>query len=145
MAEVLDLDVPVLDDDLFKDRARTFIEFLDDQSGASDYRSAIRRMIAGDERRLVVNIDDVRAYHRELADGLLEDPNGYLPPFENALHMLIEQLHDPLKDDIQNKAYHIGLRGSFGDHHVSTRMLRSMHLGKMVSLEGIVTRCTSRD
>lgn len=56
--------------------------------------------------------------------------------------MLVEQLHDPLKDDIQGKLYHIGLRGSFGDNHISTRMLRSVHLGKMMSLEGIVTRCS---
>ena len=39
------------------------------------------------------------------------------------------------------KQFYIGLRGSFGDHHVNPRTLRSVHLGKMVSLEGIVTRC----
>jgi len=140
-AAMADVDVPALDDDLYKDRARTFAEFLDDQSGAADYRGAIRRMLGSDARRLVVSIDDLRAYNRAYADGLLNDPNAYLPPFESALLALVEQLHDPLKDEIKNKQYHIGLRGSFGDHHVTTRMLRSMHLGKMMSLEGIVTRC----
>lgn len=136
------MDVLALDDDLYRDRARTFAEFLDDQSGATDYRSAIRRMLAADERRLVVNIDDLRAYNREYAAGLLYDPNGFLPPFEHALQTLVEQLHDPLKDDIHGKLFHIGVRGSFGDNHVSTRMLRSTHLGKLMSLEGIVTRCS---
>ena len=42
MSDGLDIDIPILDDDLFKDRARTFVEFLDDQSGVTDYRSAIR-------------------------------------------------------------------------------------------------------
>ena len=97
MTDALDLEVPVIDDDLFKDRARTFVDFLDDQSGTTDYRSAIRRIIAADDRRLVVNIDDLRAYNRDFATGLLDDPNGYLPPFENALQVLVEQLHDPLK------------------------------------------------
>jgi len=142
MAEGMALDVPALDDDLYRDRARTFAEFLDDQSGATDYRSAIRRMLAADERRLVVNVDDLRSYNREYAAGLLDEPNDFLPPFEHALQALVEQLHDPLKDDIQGKLYHIGVRGSFGDNHVSTRMLRSMHLGKLMSLEGIVTRCS---
>ena len=41
-AAMADVDVPALDDDLYKDRARTFAEFLDDQSGAADYRGAIR-------------------------------------------------------------------------------------------------------
>lgn len=142
MGDAVEFDVPALDDDLQKDRARTFVEFLDDQAGDTDYRSAVRRMLGEDARRLVVNVDDVRAYRRELADGLLNEPNGFLPPFENALQVLVEQLHDPLKDDIRGKQYHIGLRGSFGDHQVNTRMLRSIHLGKMMSLEGIVTRCT---
>ena len=142
MSDGLDIDIPILDDDLFKDRARTFVEFLDDQSGVTDYRSAIRRMLAADERRLIVNIDDLRTYNRAYSHGLLDEPNGYLPPFEHALQVLVEQLHDPLKDDIQGKLYHIGLRGSFGDNHISTRMLRSVHLGKMMSLEGIVTRCS---
>ena len=142
MSDGLDIDIPILDDDLFKDRARTFVEFLDDQSGVTDYRSAIRRMLAADERRLIVNIDDLRTYNRAYSHGLLDEPNGYFPPFEHALQVLVEQLHDPLKDDIQGKLYHIGLRGSFGDNHISTRMLRSVHLGKMMSLEGIVTRCS---
>lgn len=143
MGDALEFDVPALDDDLLKDRARTFVEFLDDQTGAVDYRGAIRHMLAEDKRRLVVNLDDVRAYNREYADGLLNDPNNFLPAFENALRVLVEQLHDPLKEDIKGKQYHIGLRGSFGDHHVNTRTLRSTYLGKLVSLEGIVTRCTS--
>lgn len=142
MGDAVEFDVPALDDDLLKDRARTFVEFLDDQSGETDYRSAVRRMLSTDGRRLVVNLDDVRTYNREYADGLLNDPNGFMPPFENALKVLVDQLHDPLKDDIKGKQYHIGLRGSFGDHHVNTRMLRSFYLGKMISLEGIVTRCT---
>ncbi|WFD30098.1 DNA helicase [Malassezia sp. CBS 17886] len=143
MAEALEFDIPALDDDLAKDRARTFVEFLDDRNGPRDYRALIRHMLARDERRLVVNMDDVRAYKREYADGVLSDPNGYMPPFENALQALVEQLHDPLKDEIKGKAFHIGLCGSFGDHHVNTRTLRSTYLGKMISIEGIVTRFKS--
>ena len=131
-----------LEDDLLKDRTRTFSEFLDDTSGEEDYRAATARMLDSDGRRLVVNINDVRAYNRDLASGVLNDPNGFLVPFETALHMLVEQIHDPLKHDIHNKQYHIGLRGSFGDHQVNPRTLRSIHLGKVMSLEGIVTRCS---
>jgi hypothetical protein len=36
---------------------------------------------------------------------------------------------------------HVGLRGSFGQQHCNPRTLRSHQIGKMVSLEGIVTRC----
>jgi DNA replicative helicase MCM subunit Mcm2 (Cdc46/Mcm family) len=37
---------------------------------------------------------------------------------------------------------YVGLRGSFGQQHCNPRTLRSHQIGKMVSLEGIVTRCT---
>ena len=53
MTDALDLDIPVLDDDLYKDRARTFVEFLDDQSGAVDYRTAVRQMLASEACRLI--------------------------------------------------------------------------------------------
>ena len=36
---------------------------------------------------------------------------------------------------------YVGLRGSFGQQHCNPRTLRSHQIGKMVSLEGIVTRC----
>lgn len=49
--------------------------------------------------------------------------------------------HNPQKHDIEGKMYHVGFRGSFGDHHVNPRTLRASHLGRMVSVEGIVTRC----
>ena len=132
---------PALEDDLLKDRTRAFSEFLDDTGSEEDYRAATAHMLDGDCRRLLVNINDVRTYNRDLATGLLSDPNGFLVPFEAALQLLVEQIHDPLKHDIRDKQYHVGLRGSFGDNHVNPRTLRSIHLGKIVSLEGIVTRC----
>ncbi|KAK0545831.1 MCM DNA helicase complex subunit [Tilletia horrida] len=137
-----DFDLPLLADDLLKDRARVFSEFLDNEAGPTLYHDAIRRMLRQDGRRLIVNIDELRSYNRDYATGLLEEPNEYLPAFDAALHQLVEQLHNPAKDDIANKQYYIGLRGSFGDHHVNPRTLRSVHLGKMMSLEGIVTKCS---
>ncbi|KAJ9478253.1 DNA replication licensing factor MCM3 [Pseudozyma hubeiensis] len=132
------LDVPIFQDDLLRDRQRVFSEFL----SKDEYQDAVRRMLRMDARRLIINIDDLRSYNREFATGLLNEPNEYLPAFDAALHMSVELAHNPLKEDIKGKQYYIGLRGSFGDHHVNPRTLRSVHLGKMMSLEGIVTRCS---
>jgi DNA replication licensing factor MCM3 len=129
----------ILPDDLQQDRIRVAAEFLD--SDSTKHTDAIRKLLRNDERRLVVNIDEVRGFNRDFATGLLEEPNEYIPAFEAALKTLVQTVADPLKDDIADKQFYIGLRGSFGDHHVNPRTLRSMHLGKMVSLEGIVTRC----
>lgn len=141
MADI-DFEVPVLADDLYKDRVRIASEFLESEHpGLSDHRDAVRKMLRADERRLIVNIDEVRSFNREFATGLLDEPNDFLPAFDAALRSLVDLLRDPLKDDITQKQFYVGLRGSFGDHHVNPRTLRSVHLGKMMSLEGIVTRC----
>ncbi|SPO21868.1 probable MCM3 - subunit of pre-replication complex [Ustilago trichophora] len=132
------LDLPVFQDDLLRDRQRVFSEFLSKE----EYQDAVRRMLRMDARRLIINIDDLRSYNRDFATGLLNEPNEYLPAFDAALHMSVELAANPIKDDIKGKQYYIGLRGSFGDHHVNPRTLRSVHLGKMMSLEGIVTRCS---
>jgi DNA replication licensing factor MCM3 len=98
-------------------------------------------MLDMEEVRLIVNLDDLRDYNRAYADGLLETPMEFLPAIDAALLQLVQALHDPLKHDIHNNAYYCGLRGSFGQQHCNPRTLRSHQIGKMVSLEGIVTRC----
>lgn len=44
--------------------------------------------------------------------------------------------------DPKETVFYAALVGSFGSNAVSPRTLSSAHLGKMISLEGIVTRCS---
>ncbi|KAF8078335.1 MCM2/3/5 family-domain-containing protein [Lyophyllum atratum] len=112
------LDESVPQDDQMRDRSRILEEFLESDSPIYNYKDDIHRMLRNDQTRLIVNIDDLRDYNREFADGLLKQPTEFLP------------------------AYRVGFSGSFGDHHVSPRTLHAAHLGKMISLEGIITRCS---
>ncbi|WVW83594.1 hypothetical protein I302_105615 [Kwoniella bestiolae CBS 10118] len=135
--------MPVLADDLMRDRARQFVEFLDDDTQANyNYRESIKRMLDLEQVRLIVNLDDLRDYERTYADGLLLQPTQYLPALDAALMQLVQSLHDPTKHKITGNEYYVGLRGSFGQQHCNPRTLRSHQIGKMVSLEGIVTRCS---
>ncbi|KAI0726179.1 MCM2/3/5 family-domain-containing protein [Fomitopsis betulina] len=136
------LDEPVPEDVLLRDRSRVFEEFLDSESDLYNYRDDIARMLRQEQRRLVINIDDLRDYRRDFADGLLKQPTDYLPAFDEALWNVVSRVHDSEKHDLSGKEYRVGFSGSFGDHHVSPRTLRASHLGKMISLEGIVTRCS---
>ncbi|KAI0067929.1 ATP dependent DNA helicase [Artomyces pyxidatus] len=136
------LDEPVPQDDLMRDRTRIFEEFLTSESPLYNYRDDILRMLRLDQTRLIVNIDDLRDYRRDFADGLLKQPVDFLPAFDEALQTVIQQVHDLEKHEIEGKGYAIGFSGSFGDHHVSPRTLRASHLGHMISLEGIITRCS---
>jgi DNA replication licensing factor MCM3 len=136
------LDEPVAQDDLMRDRTRVFEEFLQSESHIYNYRDSISRMLRQDQTRLIINIDDLRDYRRDFADGLLKQPTDYLPAFDEAIAQMVSQVYDAEKHEIEGKAYRVGFSGSFGDHHVSPRTLRAAQLGKMISLEGIVTRCS---
>ncbi|KAH9949503.1 ATP dependent DNA helicase [Amylocystis lapponica] len=136
------LDEPVPQDDQMRDRTRVFEEFLDSETPLYNYNDDIGRMLRQDNRRLIVNIDDLRDYRRDFADGLLKQPVEYLPAFDDALANIVSRVHDLDKHDVEGKSYRVGFSGSFGDHHVSPRTLRAAQLGKMISLEGIVTRCS---
>lgn len=73
---------------------------------------------------------------------LLKEPASFLPAFDAALKDVVLAVHDPAKHaEASETQFYIGLRGSFGDHHVNPRTLRANMIGKMISLEGIVTRC----
>ncbi|KAF8591985.1 putative MCM3-subunit of pre-replication complex [Ramaria rubella] len=129
---------PVLHDEQLQTRTRVFSEFLE-----SIYKDDIARLLRLDETRLIVNVDDLRGYNREYADGLLKQPIDFLPAFDAALTQVVKLVvSDPEKHDVDAKEYKIGLSGSFGDHHVNPRTLRASHLSRMISLEGIVTRCS---
>lgn len=140
-APVPTLDIPPVDPSSnLKDIARIFTEFLDDETRKPNYRELVRKMVEKRERRLIVNLDDLRDYNREYCDSLLKTPLDYLAAFELALSEMVASLAP--SEIPTHKRYYIGLRGSFGDHHVNPRTLRSHMIGKIISLEGIVTRCS---
>ncbi|KAF8971446.1 ATP dependent DNA helicase [Flammula alnicola] len=136
------LDDAVPQDDQMRDRARVFEKFLESDSPIYNYKDEIHRMLRTDQTRLLVNIDDLRDFDPDSAIGLLKNPVDYLPAFDAAVTQVVQHVYNPEKHDIASKTYHVGFSGSFGDHHVSPRTLHAAHLGKMISLEGIITRCS---
>ncbi|KAL9044401.1 MAG: hypothetical protein Q9214_002458 [Letrouitia sp. 1 TL-2023] len=121
-----------LRDEAVRDRIRLAEEFLD----PSDARA--RSM-----RRLTVNLDEIRSHNRELADGLLQSPFDFSQAFDQALKNVIIALPNrPAIESAQDAIYYCAYIGSFGEFACNPRTLSSNHLNRMVSLEGIVTRCS---
>jgi DNA replication licensing factor MCM3 len=95
------------------------------------------------QRRLVVSIDEVRAHNVELAEGLLQQPFEYAQAFDRALHDVVKVLPNTTKkQESEDTMYYCAYSGSFGQYACNPRTLSSTHLNHMVSLEGIVTRCS---
>ncbi|GAA6061233.1 hypothetical protein JCM10212_002692 [Sporobolomyces blumeae] len=141
--------LPVLQDEHLQARVRRFTEFLDLDPGSptarrmsTTYRTAVQKMVQARERRLIVNLDDLRDYDREFCDGLLKEPAQWQPAADQALKdTAVNAANDRNAELLKKETFYVGFKGSFGENHATPRTLRSDKLGKMVCLEGIVTRC----
>ncbi|KAI9672541.1 MAG: MCM DNA helicase complex subunit [Caeruleum heppii] len=133
-----------LRDEAARDRVRAAEEFLDPNDSATrSYRAAIVLMLNRGQRRLTVSLDEIRAHNRELADGLLMHPFDYVAAFDQALRNVITTMPDrTAKETSEDTMYYCAYTGSFGECACNPRTLTSAHLNQMVSLEGIVTKCS---
>ncbi|KAI0897001.1 MCM-domain-containing protein [Annulohypoxylon nitens] len=138
------MDSFMLRDEAAKERIRLAEEFLDPHDPrARSYRSDIILMLQKNQKRLVVNIDHVRDHNTELADGLLFDPFDYTLAFNHALKEIVKTIPQARPDQTdQDVLYYCAWAGSFGLNACNPRTLSSNHLNHMVSIEGIVTRCS---
>jgi DNA replication licensing factor MCM3 len=138
------MDSFMLQDEGVRDRIRQAAEFLDPSDPhARSYRSDIVLMLQKNQRRLTVNLDHVRDHNADLAEGILSEPFDYSFAFNHALKRVVETIpqarpHQTARDTI----YYCAWAGSFGLNACNPRTLSSNHLNMMVSIEGIVTRCS---
>ncbi|SPQ20047.1 eb2020d0-2fdb-47ab-ab56-a7ddfe0cf967 [Thermothielavioides terrestris] len=131
-------------DEATRDRVRQALEFLDPHDPhARSYRPEIILMLQKNQRRLVVNIDHVRDHNPEMAEGLLNNPFDYTLAFNHALKEIVKTIPQARPDRIDaDVLYYCAWAGSFGLNACNPRTLSSQHLNSMVSVEGIVTRCS---
>ncbi|KAJ5477423.1 DNA replication licensing factor mcm3 [Penicillium diatomitis] len=131
-------------DEAAQDRVRAAIEFLDpSDERARSYRVDIVVMLNRGLRRLTVSLDEIRAHNRELSDGLCMSPFDYTQAFDHALKEVVKRLPNrPEKEKLDEVNYYCAYIGAFGDFSCNPRTLSSSHLNRMISLEGIVTKCS---
>jgi DNA replication licensing factor MCM3 len=100
-------------------------------------------MLQKQQRRLVVSIDEIRSHNQELADGLLFQPFDFAHAFDEALKKIVATIPDATPQQTSDDSvYYCAFAGSFGQNACNPRTLSSGLLNHMVSLEGIVTKCS---
>ncbi|CAG8542353.1 5230_t:CDS:10, partial [Ambispora leptoticha] len=105
-------------------------------------KNELSRLARDGQRRLIVSIDDLFAYNQEKTVGIKESPNEYIPPFEKAFKDLMVKKHNVNLPNAEEQQFYVGFKGSFGDHHQNPRTLTAAYLGKLVCIDGIVTKCS---
>lgn len=117
--------------------------FVQDDPHARSYRSDIILMLRKNQRRLTVNIDHVRDHNAEFAQEILQKPFDYTLAFNHALKEIVQTLPQARPDQTaRDTVYYCAWAGNFGLNACNPRTLSSQHLNHMVSVEGIVTRCS---
>ncbi|KAM5384959.1 hypothetical protein ACJA88_002806 [Fusarium oxysporum] len=138
------MDSFMLQDEGVRDRIRQAEEFLDpNDPQVRSYRSDIILMLQKNQRRLTVNLDHVRNHNPDLAQGLLQQPFDFTLAFDQALKNIVQTIPQARPDQTaKDTIYYCAWAGSFGLNACNPRTLSSHLLNYMVSIEGIVTRCS---
>jgi len=127
-------------DQRLRDIQREYLEFLEDEQDAGVYMQCVRQMIDAGEKRLEININDLRKKNPQRVHGLLAQAFEELPALHRALHEIVSAVDAKYAD--AHRDIFVGFKGSFGSKHVSPRTLCARNLGNLVCVEGIVTKCS---
>ncbi|KAM6962574.1 DNA replication licensing factor MCM3-like [Aplochiton taeniatus] len=123
-----------------REAQREYLDFLDDDQEQGVYHEKVRSMVSENRFRLIVNINDLRRRNEKRAGALLKDAFSELIAFQRALRDLVASIDATYAKQFED--FHVGFEGSFGTQHVSPRTLTARHLGNLVCVEGIVTKCS---
>jgi len=117
-----------------------FVEFLDTvHRGSINYHKVIEELLQHKERRFAIDLNALRQFDPDLALGVLREPEDYLASLKDAVDDVVTLLHPKHPS---NGKIHVTLTGGFGLHRISPRELLSPFLGKVISMDGIVTKCS---
>ncbi|CAJ1334821.1 unnamed protein product, partial [Effrenium voratum] len=120
------------------EKVRWFKEFL--YNHRQEWEEKLDRKMAEGDMRIPLELSALRKEEQGLEKRVLEDPVKYLPAFEEGLLSFLSEtapkavkaLSQPLRLDVQ---------GAFGRNHVTPRGMTAASTGKLMCLEGLVTRC----
>ena len=137
------MSLPSQDPD-YQDTKRKFLDFLDQDREEGVYAHKISKMLGRSETRIIVGLDDLRVFDFALSRSLLESPKKHLPAIEEAFNEFLKSRPEVNGKQMPSERlmYHVGFSGPFGDHLVTPRTLTANFLGKLVCVEGIVTKCS---
>lgn len=116
-------------------------EQMKDQLADRDHKTNnVLRVISN---RIDIQNYRLRNWNAAVQKQLLEHPTEYLPGLQDAVTEYARSTEDFAGEFSKPDAeVLVGLQGEFGDLEVSPRDLNSTHLGKMVKVYGIVTKCS---
>jgi len=122
----------------YSELAERFLKEFQDEGGSYKYREEIKRMILEERNSIQIDFRDLSSYSYELADYLINRPDEGLKILSKAIKSVVE-LEDP---DYLKKYSEFTARLYNVPFVVKLRELRYSHVGKLLTVEGIVVKAT---
>ncbi len=119
-----------------KDAFVNFFKTYQTIDGVYKYRERISQMALYKSRSLIIDFDDLLSYDRELATLLIERPKDVIREASEAVKEVMFIENREYAETIER--FHARFRGI--PNVVPLRGLRSIHINKLIVVEGIVTR-----
>ena len=129
-------DVPLHPKDSFKD----FILDYQDITGKHIYSDQINKMTIEGLTSLFINYEDVVGHDPKLAEELLKNPEDFIEAADMALEEVLLTIEADFVEAKTKDGEVFRVRFSNTPEQVDLRHLRSIHLGKFISIEGIIIR-----
>ena len=85
-----------------------------------------------------MDLNDVRDYDSSLCLKLQREPSRIVPSFEVALFEEVQRMDKKYSETNTLCKYSVGFTGN-ATNHITPRSLQSIHIGKLVCVDGIVT------
>lgn len=116
------------------------VEFLKgfEENGVEKYRHQIRRMAIEKSISLVINFEDILLFDKNLADIFLQRPEEFLEAASQAIYEVMRIENPEYAQQVEK--FFARIKRLPEDLHISIRDIRSKHIGKIISVEGIVTK-----
>uniref|UniRef100_A0A7C4H780 DNA helicase n=1 Tax=Ignisphaera aggregans TaxID=334771 RepID=A0A7C4H780_9CREN len=117
-----------------------FIKYYKDSDGKAKYVNSLKRVLVENKSSIELSFTDILSFSTELADYISRNPEQALNKFSETFRKIIE-LEIP---EYLDKIPHIVPRvvDIPSSLIVKIRDLRSIHIGKLIAIEGIVVRAT---
>lgn len=123
----------------YRERFVSFLKEFQDSKGAFKYRDAMSSMASQGMTSLVVDFEDVISFDPDLAKDIKERPLELLPKINAAIYDAMRAENMQYAAKIKNfKARFRKL-----DEVVPLRSLKSANMGKLIMVEGIITRASA--
>ncbi|MFQ6123691.1 MAG: LAGLIDADG family homing endonuclease [Candidatus Heimdallarchaeota archaeon] len=117
---------------------RSFFTDFMDESGNYTYKEQIEALITRGKRSLIINFDDLLRFDPDLAKKLLKSPDLFIQTFEKDFRQLIESMDPEYAAKVDR--FHLRFRKVPAKENL--RDIRAKHIGKIIEIEGILTRVT---